>query len=211
MNVLRTAHRHPRHSRHRRRTAGALLAACLALAALPGAAQSARYEIDPDHLSLGFLVTHLGYAKVLGQFRTARGGYSFDEATGTLGPVRIEVESASVTTQHNGRDRHVRGADFLNAAGFPRMVFSAPGGKRTGERQFEIAGTLELLGRSQPLTLQARWNKSAPSPLIKSSYVMGVSARGSLQRSAYGMDYGGANGWVGDEVELIIEFEAIRQ
>ena len=150
-----------------------LLALCLVLATLPAAAQPARYEVDPDHLTLGFLVDHLGYAKVLGQFLKARGSYSFDEATGQIGAVRVEVETASVTTQHNGRDRHVKGGDFLNSAEHPRMVFSAPGGKRTGERQFEIAGTLELLGRSQPLVLQATWNKSAPSPITKQP-TMGV-------------------------------------
>ena len=42
-------------------------------------------------------------------------------------------------------------------------------------------------------------------------YVMGVSARGSFKRSAYGMNYAVANGWVGDTVDLIIEFEAVRQ
>ena len=188
----------------------ALLALCLAFAALPAAAQPVRYEIDPDHLALGFLVDHLGFAKVLGQFGKARGSYTFDEATGQIGAVRVEVETASVTTQHNGRDRHVKGGDFLNSSAHPRMVFSAPGGKRVSERQFEIAGTLELLGRSQPLTLQATWNKSGPSPITKQP-TMGVSARGTVKRSAYGMDYGVANGWVGDEVQLIIEFEAIRK
>jgi polyisoprenoid-binding protein YceI len=188
----------------------AALALCLALAAAPAAAQPANYEIDPDHLSLGFLVTHIGYAKVLGQFRTARGSYSFDEASGTLGPIRIEVETASVSTHHNGRDRHLTGGDFLNASEFPRMVFTAPGGKRTSERTFEITGALELRGRSQPLTLQATLNKSAPSPLTK-AHTMGVSATGTVKRSAYGMDYAVANGWVGDDVQLIIEFEAIRK
>ncbi|RCW69315.1 YceI family protein [Pseudorhodoferax soli] len=193
-----------------RRALCSSLCAGLLFTALPAFAQSARYEIDPDHLTLAFLVEHIGYAKVLGQFRKASGSYSFDEASGQLGAVRIEVETDSATTQHNGRDRHVRGADFLNASTFPRMVFTATGGKRTGERQYEIAGELELLGRKQPLTLTATWNKSAPSPITK-VHTMGVSARGSLKRSAFGMDYGVANGWVGDEVQLLIEFEAIRR
>lgn len=186
------------------------LCAGLLCAALPAFAQSARYEIDTDHLTLAFLVEHIGYAKVLGQFRKASGSYSFDEASGQLGAVRIEVETDSVSSQHNGRDRHLRGGDFLNASSFPRMVFTAAGGKRTGERHYEIAGELELLGRRQPLTLTASWNKSAPSPITK-QHTMGVSARGSLKRSAFGMDYGVANGWVGDEVQLLIEFEAIRK
>jgi polyisoprenoid-binding protein YceI len=192
----------------------ALAAGAFGLAAAPARAQMARYEIDPDHLSIGFLVDHVGYAKVLGMFRAARGSYRFDEATGTLSDVRIEVDTASVFSNQRKRDEHLTGPDFLNAAEFPRMVFTAGGARRVAERRFEIAGQLELLGRTQPLVLQATWNKSAESPLGgfgRKPYVMGVSARGSFRRSVYGMNYAVANGWVGDEVELIIEFEAIRQ
>jgi len=193
--------------------ASALLA--LALTAPAAHAQAARYELDPDHLSIGFLVDHVGYAKVLGMFRSARGSYRFDEATATLSDVRIEVETASVFTNQRKRDDHLKGPDFLNSGQFPRMVFTASGARRTGERQFEIAGQLELLGKTQPLTLQATWNKSAESPVAggfgRKPYVMGVSARGSFKRSAFGMTYAVANGWVGDEIPLIIEFEAVRQ
>jgi polyisoprenoid-binding protein YceI len=177
-------------------------------------AQAARYELDPDHTSVGFLVDHIGYAKVLGMFRSARGSYRFDEATATLSEVRIEVETASVFSNQRKRDDHLKGPDFLNSGEFPKMVFTATSAKRTGDRTFDISGQLELLGKSQPLTLQATWNKSAESPLggpLGKPYVMGVSARGSFKRSAYGMTYAVANGWVGDEIPLIIEFEAVRK
>jgi polyisoprenoid-binding protein YceI len=161
-------------------------------------------------ITAAFLVDHLGYAKVLGMFRAARGSYSFDEATATLANVRIEVDTQSVFSNYAKRDQHLKSADFLNAAEFPRMVFTAPAARRTGDRSFEIAGQLELVGRSRPLMLTATWNKSGPSPIDR-SYVMGVSARGSFKRSSYGMNYGVDNGWVGDEVPLIIEFEAKRK
>lgn len=193
---------------------GALLVGAAVFASTPAQAQAARYEIDPDHFTVGFLVDHIGYAKVLGMFRSARGSYRFDEATATLSDVRIEVETASVFSNQRKRDDHLKGPDFLNSGEFPRMVFTATSAQRKGERQFEINGQLELLGKSQPLTLQATWNKSAESPLGGvggKPYVMGVSARGSFKRSAYGMNYAVANGWVGDEVELIIELEAVRK
>ena len=190
-------------------------ALCAALlASSPAQAQAARYELDPDHTTVAFLVDHVGYAKLLGLFRSARGSYKFDEATATLSEVRIEVETASVFSNQRKRDEHLKGPDFLNSGEFPRMVFTASGARRTGDRTFEIAGQLELLGKSLPLTLQATWNKSAESPLggpLRKPYVMGVSARGSFKRSTYGMNYAVANGWVGDEVPLIIEFEAVRQ
>lgn len=198
--------------RRRGLVAGAALAA--GLLGTPVLAQAPRYEIDPDHFTVAFLVDHIGYAKVLGTFRAARGSYRFDEASGTLSEVRIEVDTASVFTNQRKRDDHLKGPDFLNSGEFPRMVFTASGAKRLAERRFEIAGQLELLGKSQPLTLTATWNKSAESPLGgigRKPYVMGVSARGSFRRGAYGMNYALDNGWVGDTVDLIIEFEAVRQ
>lgn len=181
-----------------------------ALFQVPVQAQPARYELDPDHLSIGFLVEHLGYAKVLGLFRAARGGFSFDEATGTLSDVRIEVDTQSVFTNSEARDRHLKGKDFLHSSEHPRMVFSAASARRVGDRQFEIPGELELLGKRQPLVLRATWNKSAASPIDK-SFRLGASATASLQRSAFGMSYGVANRWVGDEVSILIEFEAQRK
>lgn len=190
------------------------LAAAAWMSSTPAHSQMARYELDPEHTTVAFLVDHIGYAKVLGLFRSVRGSYSFDESTATLSDVRIEVETASVFSNSRRRDDHLRGPDFLNSREFPRMVFTATSAQRTGERTFIINGELELIGQRQPLTLQATWNKSAESPIGpvgRRPYLMGVSARGSFQRSAFGMNYAVANGWVGDEVPLIIEFEAIRQ
>jgi polyisoprenoid-binding protein YceI len=203
------------------RTLGQVLVPAVLLAglAVPALAQPARYEIDPDHFSVGFLVDHIGYAKVLGMFRAARGHYRFDESTATVTDMRVEIDAASVFSNHRRRDDHLKGPDFLNAAQHPRLVFTAeraaPVDAANAERrrEFEIRGQLELLGRTRPVVLQARWNKSAESPIggLRKPYVMGVSARGSFRRSEFGMMYAVDNGWVGDEVELILEFEAIRQ
>ena len=193
--------------------AGALM---IGLGSANVSAEPARYEIDPDHLSIGFLVDHVGYAKLLGMFRKASGSFTFDEASGELSDVVVTVDTESVFSNHRKRDEHLRSADFLNSAEFPQMVFRAQGATPIGERRYRIEGELELLGQSRPLTLEATWNKSAEYPfggglLGGKPYVTGVSARGSFLRSAYGMDYSVDNGWVGDEVELIIEFEAQRQ
>jgi len=175
-------------------------------------AQPARYEIDPEHFSVGFLVDHIGYGKVLGMFRNAGGAFTFDEKSVALSDVRIVIEAASVDTNHRKRDSHLKSADFLNASEFPKLEFKNATAKRTGERTFVVEGQLEMLGKTQPVTLDVTWNKSGQYELpgVK-AYVMGVSARGSFKRSAFGMSYGLANGWVGDAVDLILEFEARRK
>jgi polyisoprenoid-binding protein YceI len=174
------------------------------------AAEPARYELDPEHLTIAFMVEHIGYAKVLGQFLTASGGYTFDDATGALSDVRVVVDTNSVATHHDARDQHLRSRDFLDASSKPTLTFTAAGARRTGERTFSVDGELEWGGTRRPLVLEATWNKTAPYPIGARAEVMGVSLRGSLERSELGMTYGIDNGLVGDEVEILIELEARR-
>jgi polyisoprenoid-binding protein YceI len=74
-----------------------------------------------------------------------------------------------------------------------------------------VTGELALLGTRRPLTLEATVNKSAPYPFGDRADVIGVSARGSFKRSEFGMAYGVADNLVGDDVEIVIEFEARRR
>jgi polyisoprenoid-binding protein YceI len=199
-----------------RRGALASLAALLVFAGTPGTARAepARFALDPEHLTVAFLVEHIGYAKTLGQFRKASGGFVYDEQGGALSDVRVVVETASVDTAHAARDGHLRGKDFLDVERFPTMTFTAKSARRQGERGYRIEGELELLGRRRPLVLEATLNKLERYPIgppLMKPFVAGASARGRFRRSDFGMTYGVANGLVGDEVELIIELEARRQ
>ena len=175
------------------------------------AAQPARYELDPAHTTIAFLVEHAGYAKTLGQFLRSSGGYAFDDATGALSDVRVVVDTESVDTHHEARDRHLKSGDFLASESHREMTFTAAGAQRTGESTFVVTGELTLLGVRRPLTLEATVNKSAPYPFGDRAAVMGVSARGTLKRSEFGMTYGVADDLVGDDVEILIEIEARRQ
>ena len=189
-----------------------ILFATAALGALPAVAEAepARYELDPAHTTIAFLVEHIGYAKTLGQFVRASGGYTFDAETGALTAVRVDVETESVDTHHEARDRHLESADFLAAEEHPTMTFTADGARQTGERTFVVTGELTLLGTTRPLTLEATVNKNAPYPIGDRAEVMGVSARGMLKRGEFGMTYGVADNLVGDDVEIVIETEARR-
>lgn len=185
-----------------------------AVLARPAAAEAQRYDIDPEHVTVAFLVDHIGYAKTLGQFRKVTGGFAFDETTGKLGDLRVVIDTASVDTGHEARDGHLRGKDFLDVARFPRMTFTATSMQRRDAGRFTLTGELELLGRRRPVTLEATLNKSERYPIgppMMKPWVIGVSARGRIKRSEFGMNYGVANGLVGDDVELIIELEARRK
>ncbi len=177
---------------------------------MPAAAAPAKYDIDPAHFTVGFLVDHVGMAKIMGMFLKAKGSFTFDEQSKSVSDIKVVIDTRSVFTNHKKRDDHLRSPDFLNASEFPEMVFTGTQSEATGDRTGKIHGTLDLLGVQRPVTLDVTWNKSGIHPVYK-TYAAGISLRGSFKRSEFGMTYAVDNGWVGDEVQLILEFEAIRQ
>ena len=113
-----------------------------------------------------------------------------------------------VIAEQEGGGESLMSRDFLDSGSHPEMTFVAASAQRTGESTFVVAGELTLLGKRRPLTLEATLNKSAPYPFGDRAEVMGVSARAKLKRSEFGMTYGVADDLVGDDVEIVIEFEA---
>ena len=171
-----------------------------------------KYVIDKTHFAVGFLVEHVGYAKTLGMFREIDGTYSHDTSNNTINDINIIIKTESVFTNHDKRDEHLMSPDFLNVAEYPEMIFTANNVKIANDKTI-INGELTLLGVTKPLVLTGTINKMAKYPFggIIKPYVMGISARGVIKRSEHGMMYAIKDNLVGDEIELIIEFEARRQ
>ena len=185
----------------------------LAAALLPAAAQAemAEYRLDREHAVIAFLVDHVGYAKTLGRFTDFEGTIMYDPETQELGAVEITVNPASVYSDNEARDNHVRQSDFLDVENHPVIRFTADGGTAESDTEGSVTGELDLLGEARPLTLDVTLNKVAEYPFGHQRQTVGISARGTVVRSEYGMTYAVENGLVGDEVDLIIEAEFLRQ
>ena len=171
-----------------------------------------KYEIDKTHFAVGFLVEHVGYAKTLGMFLDIDGQFSHDTESNKINNVKIVIKTDTVFTNHKKRDEHLRSPDFLDTSNYPEMIFEANDIAILKE-DATINGQLTMLGVTKPLVLRGKINKIAKYPFggIIKPYVMGISARGVIKRSDHGMNYAIKDNLVGDEIELIIEFEARRQ
>ena len=141
------------------------LVAFMALAT-SAAAEPADYELDPEHVTVAFLVAHIDYARVLGRFLDVTGTYRFDEATGELSNVDVRVAAQSVSTNHAERDGHLRSDDFLDARAFPEMRFRATRGRRTGERYVDV-GTVRGYREAISLLSNERPSCASSSSVIR--------------------------------------------
>ncbi len=199
------------------RLAAALIAALLlSLPARPAAAEPAKYVIDPAHFTVALKVRHIGYYDLIGLFTDASGSFTFDEKNPAVRDIAVTVKTGSFFSGHRKRDDHIRSPDFLNAQEFPEMTFVGKSAEPTGPRSGKIQGMLTLRGVTKPLTLNVTWIKSGEYPIGGGvfggkPYVIGINATGRLKRSDFGMTYAVDNGLVGDQVDLILGFEARRQ
>lgn len=194
----------------------AILVSLLIGLALPVQAKPEKYVIDPEHFTIAISVRHIGYFNLIGLFTEGAGSFTFDESKPEVSDIKVTVSTGSFFSGHEKRDAHVRSADFLSAKEFPEMVFVGKRSEKTGDRTGKIHGELTLRGVTKPLTLDVTWLKSAEYPIGGGlfggkPYVTGINARGTLKRSDFGMTYAVDNGLVGDEVTLILGFEARRQ
>jgi polyisoprenoid-binding protein YceI len=181
-------------------------AAALLLGSLP--AHAASYAIDPAHTYVTFEIGHFGTSTNRGRFDKKEGSITFDRA-GKSGKVDIAVNTTSINTGFAAFDKHLQSADLFNAEKHPTMTFVADKFSFSGDKVTEVAGTLTLLGKTQPLTLKATNFNCYDSPMLKRE-VCGGDFEATLDRTQFGMNYGIDWGFP-KNVRLLVQVEAVKQ
>jgi polyisoprenoid-binding protein YceI len=168
------------------------------------------WTIDPAHTEVGFSVRHLGVSKVRGRFTGVEGKL----AVGTdLADTRVDVsvDLSTVETGNADRDAHLRSGDFFNTDTHPTMSFSSTGIRADGD-DYVLEGELTVNGVTRPVELAVEFNGVGTNPFTQAEQA-GFSAKGSLNRKDYGIDWNvplNAGGvLVGDKVEISIEAEVV--
>jgi polyisoprenoid-binding protein YceI len=177
----------------------ALLVAGAGLVAGVMNASAAESTVDSAHSSVSFKVKSLDAYYVQGMFTKISGKFNVGEA----GKEKFEftVKSDSVNTGNEGRDKHLRSADFFNAGQFPDIKFVSKEVKAKGDG-YEVTGDLTLLGVTKPITVQI--NKVGEGKNPKSgATVVGFETSFEIDRTEYGMKYGAAKD---NKVKLTVDF-----
>ena len=134
---------------------GTALAVGIAFAPAATVAAPVTYAFDTVHSRLTFYVSHMGYSNSVGQLSIAPGTFSFDTADWSKGTVTATLPADSLTFGDAKWDAHIKSADFLDAAKFPSITFTATKVEQTGTNSGTLTGDLTVHGITKPITLQA--------------------------------------------------------
>ena len=185
-----------------------LVAASLLALAAGAQAQSTTYAIDPTHTFVTFEVDHMGTSTNRGRFDKKEGTVQIDRAA-KAGKVELTIDTTSINTGVEPFNKHLRSKDFLDTEEYTTAKFVADKFNFSGDRINEVAGTLTLLGKTNPVTLKASKFNCYQHPMLKRE-VCGGDFETVIQRSQWGMNWG-SNFGLSDNVKLIVQVEAIKQ
>jgi polyisoprenoid-binding protein YceI len=170
------------------------------------------WTIDPVHSKVGFAVKHMGVATVRGEFREFEGTIVIGEdleSSRAYGTVR----AASVDTNQEQRDEHLRSADFFDAEAHPELRFESQRIEALDDETLLILGELTLNGVTRELELRAEILGAGLGASDEER--IGLELTGRLSRRDYGMRFnaalGSGNAVVADKVTLVLDIAAVKQ
>ena len=175
----------------------------------PAPAAPSVWTIDNTHSGVGFQIRHF-VSKVRGKFKDVKGTITADESVWQDGVIDVEIATASISTDNDRRDGHLRSPDFFAADSFPVIRFKSTRIERSGDNA-KIHGNLTMRGVTRPVVLEGMLTgvmKSAQGDRL------GFEASTTVNRVDYGVKWnraaeaGGA--MLGDEVKIEINIEAVR-
>jgi polyisoprenoid-binding protein YceI len=169
-----------------------------------------KYELDIAHTAVGFVARHI-LTKVRGRFTDFSGWIDVaDEPEESS--VEVEVKTASIQTNTEQRDQHLKSDDFLNVERWPVMSFHSTAVRHTGGANFELDGELTIRDVTRPITLKGEYLGTETNPYGKT--VLAATARTTFEREDWNVNWnmvletGGL--LVSKKVDLEIEVEAIK-
>lgn len=180
---------------------------------LPAMAFAATWNIDPEHSNVGFKVRHLMVSNVKGQFDKHSGVVNIDDKDITKSKVEVTIDIASINTNVQKRDDHLRSADFFDVATYPAMTFVSKKVAKAGKDKLKVTGDLTLHGITKEVVL----NVEGPTMEIKDPWGAirrGAVANTKINRKDFGLvwnkalETGGVV--VGDEIAITLEVEMIK-
>jgi len=122
------------------------------------------WSVDPDHTSISFAVKHLVISEVTGKFRDFTITFNATKDDFSDAMVVAAIKVASITTENEKRDAHLKSDDFFSAEKYPDITFKSTSFQKVGVNQYKITGDLTIRNVTKRVTFEATLNGSMKTP-----------------------------------------------
>lgn len=166
------------------------------------------WNLDPTHSEIAFKVKHLMIANVKGVFQKVNAKMTMAGDDLTTAQADATIEAASIFTNEENRDNHLRGADFFDVEKHPTITFAGTGLQAKGDA-YVLTGDLTIKGITKPVRLDVEYGGRNTDPWGKEK--MAFAFTGTIDRKDWGLTWNAAletgGVLVSDEVRISGELE----
>ncbi len=169
------------------------------------------WKIDNTHSGIHFTVRHMVFAKVRGQFGKFTANFALDEANFAASSVDVEIDAASISTNDEQRDGHLKSPDFFDVAQFPAAHFKSKTIEGTPE-SFAVTGDFTLHGVTREIVLTCEKTGGGKDPWGNTRALF--TGKSSINRKDFGLSWNQAletgGVLVSEKVDLEVEIQAVQ-
>ena len=171
-------------------------------------ANAAEYVIDGTgagmHSSVNFRASHVGISALWGRFNDITGHFTYDPANVAASSIMVDIDPASLDTNHEARDTHLKTSDYLDVEKFPTAGFVSTAIADKGDGKFTVTGNFTLHGVTREITFNAVRTGEGETPF--GDYRAGFEGEVVLDLADYGINVAPIS-----ELSLWLAIEGIRQ
>ncbi len=188
----------------------AFLAMILAITSITAQAAE-RYLIDTKgmHAFITFRIQHLGFSWLEGRFNRFSGEFTYDETNPANNRVSVEIDMASIDSNHAERDKHLRDERFFDVKRYPKATFVSTGWEDLGDGKARLKGKFTLRGVTREIVIDVRQVGAGKDPW--GGYRRGFEGSTVLNLPDYRMKEGHILGPAAEKVHIWLSIEGIRQ
>jgi polyisoprenoid-binding protein YceI len=176
--------------------------------AIPAAAQTETWKLDPMHSAAQFAVRHMGISTVRGAFTKVNGTVQYDKTNPAKSSIDVTIDAASIDTRVEMRDNDLRSEKLLDVAKFPTITFKSKRVEAAGSGKLKVTGDLTIHGVTKEVVLDVE-GPSDPISDPHGNSRMGASASTTINRRDFGVTaYPAA--MIGDDLAITIDVELVK-
>lgn len=164
---------------------------------------------DDPHTHLGFTVTHLGINDVSGTFNDVDITLDATKSDFSDASFTLVAKTASLDTEVDARNNHLKSADFFDIETFPTLNFTSTKMTKVKGDTYNLIGELTMHGVTKPITLELKFRGTTVNPMNQKE-TAGFQVTGTLKRSDFGIGPKFPEAIISDVVRLKADAEFVK-
>lgn len=172
-----------------------------------------KWNLDPAHSEIGFKVKHMMITNVSGSFEKFDIQVETIDTDFTTAKIEFTADVNSITTGSADRDKHLKSADFFDAANYPQLKFAATKLEKKDDENYVIHGNLTIRDVTKPVRFNVEFGGIGKDPW--GNQKAGFTISGKINRTDYKLNWNAAleagGVLVAEEVKIQAEIQLVKQ